>query len=508
MFKVYSKLGLILLFSYPLISTAACVDQWTRFQHDTANSGYNPCVTTITKANVSTLHLIGSAGPNAVQGSVVVKNGVVYYGDQAGILYAKNLDLSADVHPPVALAGGFPIGNTVVVTDDTIYVSNQTPDPFPHLFAFNLNLTPKVSFGGGSVVIDPTVAAGSADTLGSPVVAGNVVIIATSGTDSTTNINPNYHGSINAFNISDGSLAWRVTVSPAPFVSGGSFSTASVDENLKLIFIGTSNANILPADNLTNSLLAINYETGEIAWSHQFVHNDAWGALYPEGLDADIGAGPNLFQIRRVSSACRLGATTELVDVVGVSNKQGRYLVFERATGTPVWEADILFPTDSFAQTAAPGAAFIPGTTPFDQGTIFAPALFNNTGLRLNVLTILGLNGNSAALAESGAAGFFSTVTRIAAIDANTGAIKWRNDSTSVTSGSLTAANGMIFHNNWVGDLRVLDADTGAVLKVINVASPIGFTSFLPAPVTIAEGNVYVSTGIISFGGGVKVYSI
>lgn len=495
-----------MLFSYPMLTDACVVDEWARYLHDDSNSGYNPCVTNITKANVGTLHLIGSAGPNAVQGSVVVRNGVVYYGDQLGIFYAKNLDLSADVFPSVNL--GFPINSTALITDDTIYVATCSPQPFPALHALNLDLTPKVAFGGGSVQIDPTVDAGSSDVFSSPVIAEDVVIIATAGTDSTTNINPNYHGSINAFNIADGSLAWRFTVSPAPFVSGGSFSTVAVDTNLKLIFIGTSNANILPTNNLTDAMLAINYQTGQLIWAYQYVANDAWGALYPEGLDADIGASPNLFQMRRVASACRFGNVTELVDVVGAANKQGRYHAFERATGNLIWESNVLLPTNTFANTTAPGSAYIPGASPLASGTIYAPTLFNNSGLRLGVLSVLSANGNTDAAVEGFAAGLSSTMTTIAAIDANTGAVKWRNDSTSVTSGSLTAANGMIFHNNWLGQMRVLDADTGQLLTTITVASPPGFTSILPAPIVIAEGNVYVSTGIISFGGGVQVYSI
>lgn len=513
MSKIYIKLSLIVLFSYPAITEGCVTDQWTRYQHDNTNSGYNPCVTNITPANVATLHEIGSFMGNAVQGSVVVSNGVAYFGDQGGILYAKNLDLSADVYAPVTTTGGYPINNTVLVTDDTIYVSNGQPasptNPYPVLFAFNLDLTPKTSFGGtGSVVIDPTVNPLTADTFGSPVLAGNVVVIATAGTDSETNINPDYHGSISAFNIADGSLAWRITVSPAPLTSGGSFSTAAVDSNLNMLFIGTSNANSLPTNNLTEALLAINYLTGDIVWSYQYQKNDAWGALYPEGLDGDVGASPNLFQVRRVVALTGFGVITELVDAVGAASKLGVYRVFERATGNLIWESNILLPTDTFCQTAAPGSAFIPGASAFEQGTIYAPSLANNTGLRLNVLSILSANGNVDAAIAGGTATFGTTLTRIAAFDANTGALKWRDTSNPVTSASLTAANGMVFHNNWGGQLRVLDGDTGAVLTTITVASPVGLTSILPGPISITQGNVYVSIGIENFGGGVKVYSV
>lgn len=513
MSKSYIKLSLIVLFGYLSITEACVTDQWPRYQHDDNNSGYNPCVTNITPANVATLHEIGSFIGNAVQGSVIVSNGVAYFGDQAGILYAKTLDLSADVHPPVTTTGGYPINNSVLVTADTIYVSNGQPasptNPYPLLFAYNLDLTPKTSFGGtGSVVIDPTVNPLTADTFGSPVLAGSVVVIATAGTDSETNINPDYHGSISAFNVADGSLAWRITVSPAPLTSGGSFSTAAVDPALNMLFIGTSNANALPTNNLTEALLAINYLTGDIVWSYQYQTGDAWGALYPEGLDGDVGASPNLFTIRRVSSLCRFGATSELVDVVGVASKLGVYRVFERATGTMIWDSSVLLPTDAFAQTTAPGGAFMPGASAFDQGTVFVPSLANNTGLRLNVLSILSANGNVPAAIAGGGATFGSTITRIAAFDANTGALKWRDSSNPVTSGSLTVANGMVFHNNWGGELRVLDAATGALLTTITVASPVGITSVLPAPISITEGNVYVSMGIENFGGGVKVYSV
>src|SRR4029450_1147732 len=103
----------------------------------------------------------------------------------------------------------------------------------------------------------------------------------------------------------------------------------------KPIFIGTGQTYEQPASPRGDSLIAIRYETGEIAWVHQFTPNDVFtvaGGGPGPGADvrasADLGASPHLLS---------LGAP----DLVGVGQKNGFYHVLDRATGETVWDVQL-----------------------------------------------------------------------------------------------------------------------------------------------------------------------
>ena len=68
---------------------------------------------------------------------------------------------------------------------------------------------------------------------------------------------------------------------------------------------------------MTDSLLALELATGDVVWHRQFTAGDVFTFWNMDGPDADIGAAPNLF---------RIGER----DVVGVGDKAGHYVVFDR----------------------------------------------------------------------------------------------------------------------------------------------------------------------------------
>ena len=88
---------------------------------------------------------------------------------------------------------------------------------------------------------------------------------------------------------------------------------------------GTGNNYSEPTGPLADSILAIDYKTGELAWSRQFTAPDVFSAGNPTGKDADVGASPNLW-----SSNGRA--------LVGAGDKAGVYHALDRDTGQLVWE--------------------------------------------------------------------------------------------------------------------------------------------------------------------------
>ena len=76
-----------------------------------------------------------------------------------------------------------------------------------------------------------------------------------------------------------------------------------------------------PGDNLfSDSLVAVNCQTGQRVWHQQLVHHDLW--------DYDLPAAPVLADIR---------VDGRNIKAVVQVTKQGFAFVFDRVTGRPVW---------------------------------------------------------------------------------------------------------------------------------------------------------------------------
>ncbi|WP_164116431.1 pyrroloquinoline quinone-dependent dehydrogenase [Sphingorhabdus sp. Alg239-R122] len=148
-------------------------------------------------------------------------------------------------------------------------------------------------------------------------------------------------GTVHAFDIRTGRLKWtfdpipRDVDDPARASWAGNsadeaghanvWSTIAVDEERGLVFLPTSSASPdyyggdRVGDNLyANSVVALNGETGEVAWHFQTVHHDLW--------DYDLPAQPGLFEVWRDSKAH---------DVVAQVTKTGLVFVLDRDTGKP-----------------------------------------------------------------------------------------------------------------------------------------------------------------------------
>src|SRR2546425_788460 len=167
----------------------------------------------------------------------------------------------------------------------------------------------------------------------SPVLAGNTIVIGVASFEQGIK-KPDYtfRGSIVGLDADTGQTRWRVYTTQNDATAGAGrsvWSSAAVDEARKLVFIGTGQTYEQPASPRGDSLIAIHYKTGKVAWVHQFTAGDVFTvAGGGPGPDADVGASPNLFSIRGR-------------EVVGVGQKNGVYHVLDRQTGETVWEVQL-----------------------------------------------------------------------------------------------------------------------------------------------------------------------
>ena len=271
---------------------------------------------------------------------------------------------------------------------------------------------------------------------------------------------------------------------------GGSiYSSPSIDPTMGLIYFGTGNAapgyadHKRPGDNLyTASLIALDVETGELAWYHQITPHDIWGY--------DVASPPVVFDLKV------LGETP--VRVVAQASKSGWLYLFNRMTGKPLRRSEPFVPMNEkmfhrptpegivYAPGAAGGANWPPTAFSHDTGWLYVAGSHRPT--RLHVET-------DEADEPVAILSFLDDVElsgTLSAIDPGDGAIQWQvRTDLPVVSGSVATAGGLIFHGESNGQFIARDGkalwrfNTGAGVNAPPVTYRAGGKQF----VAVAAGG-------------------
>ncbi len=473
--RIKQSLALLTLLSMASYVQADC--NWRSLNHDHRNTRSNPCEKILSSDNVINLQELWSISGASVESAPIYENGIVYYTDIAGNLFSRDAT-TGTLLQQVNL--GSPIVGSPLVTGTTVYVATTG------LILYAIDKTNFATTVWSSVIDPAALATGQATVEASPVIIDDIVIIGVTPGEITENGNPNpvVRGSLNAFNAATGSLIWQFVPSQSFEGYGvGFWSTPAFDAKRKLLFIGTSNTLTFPAAKLSDSLIAINYKTGTVKWVQQITKNDVYGYNNPTGPDRDVGASPNLFTADPSGSS---SGSHGKKDLVGVCSKDGVYRTFDRSSGKHAWKTVI---SRSGSRVGDPSAAV--------RGCRTIYALSNeDLTYTINGPTVVeaytdDCNPEAYQTYQNGLA--FSTNTVIKALDAATGEVIWEDVSQGATFASITEANGILYHTNFVGDIRMLDAESGTVLNVIPGEA---FETANAAPITVTDGLVFVGLGI------------
>ncbi len=228
------------------------------------------------------------------------------------------------------------------------------------------------SFGvNGEVQINPGMELlwpGEFQITSPPVVVRDTVIVGSAIGDNARVEAP--AGTVRAFDVRSGEARWdfdpipRDESNPATETWKGAqppkeghanvWAPMSADEERGLVFLPTSSPSpdfyggLRPGDNRhANSVVALDAETGELAWSYQTVHHDIW--------DYDLPSQPGLYTVW-IDGRAR--------DVVAQVTKTGFVFVLDRDTGEPVLPVE----ERPVPQLAADGESLSP-TQPFPVAT-------------------------------------------------------------------------------------------------------------------------------------------
>ena len=399
--RLASSLLVIVMSSATAVSAQTRDGEWRAYSGDPGSTKYSP-LDQIDKTNVTTLRvawrrpaidpgLIKRYGApqisNNFRATPLMINGVLYSPNAVGLVEAFEAGSGRTIwiqEPPPGrdgLRGDSTRGLSYWRNGDDERLFVQRGES---LIALNARTgRPYSDFGERGVVSlafapnDKTIYRWT----GAPRICRDVVIVGSSMTDSPPNKEAP-PGDVRAYDVRSGRLRWTFHVIPRAGELGADtwqdnsfqytghanlWSLVSADEELGYAYLPLSSPTSdmygghRPGDNLfSDSLVAVECQTGKRVWHHQLVHHDLW--------DFDLPAAPILADI--TVDGRRINAVVQLT-------KQAFAFVFDRATGQPVWPIE----ERPVPQSNTPGEATSP-TQPFPS----KPPAFDRQGIGIDDL--------------------------------------------------------------------------------------------------------------------------
>lgn len=339
-------------------------------------------------------------------------------------------------------------------------------------------------------------------------------------------------GFVAAYDARTGKEAWRFTTIPSPgqpgseswsgeaWKSGGGpvWVTGSYDPDLNLTYWGVGNPgpdwnpDQRPGDNLyTDSVLALDADTGALKWHFQFTPNDAYdydSVQVPVLADIDWQGKPSkvmlwanrngfFYVLDRVTGKFLLGTPFVKVNWASGLDANGRPIQTPQPAGSPTWPGN-QGGTNWYPPSYSPRTGLFYfsawenyATIYRKETSVFQPGR-NFSGGGFTVLTPVP----GAPAVGIGRRGPINNWTdevgsgAVIAMDPHTGKPKWKVDQFDVTdAGILTTASDLLFTGGREGYFQALDARTGALLWKASLGGQI-----VTGPITFElEGKQYVS---------------
>jgi alcohol dehydrogenase (cytochrome c) len=248
-------------------------------------------------------------------------------------------------------------------------------------------------------------------------------------------------------------------------LGGGVWMAPAVDRETKTVFfvVGNPSPDLYgaerPGDNLyTNSMVAVDLDTGAKKWHYQYIAHDVWD------LDA---ASPVI-----LTEAAGKDGKMRKVAIHG--GKTGHVYVHDRATGELIRFSEAMIPQENmWVLPTKEGARMLPGA---NGGVEWSPMAINP---QLHLAYAANLHQPMTYHVEESKypggklwlGGAFKVIPsekqagRLVAVNVDTGKVAWKFDTEQpLIGGVLATAGGLVFNGEGNGLFRAFDAKTGKML--------------------------------------------
>jgi alcohol dehydrogenase (cytochrome c) len=304
-------------------------------------------------------------------------------------------------------------------------------------------------------------------------------------------------GSVDAFDAKTGKRVWSFATIPGPgepghetwggdswkHGGGSAWVTGTYDADSNTLYWGIGNpapdlvGSVRPGDNLyTDSLVALDADTGKLKWHFQFTPHDTY--------DYDAAETPMLLDLAWQGKMRKL---------VLQANRNGFFYVLDRETGEFLSGKAFVKTTWATGLDSHGRPIRAANLEPTAQGTVvcpqcsgatnwMAPSYSPVTGLfYFNVREGCDLFFSKPPIYKEGTSYWATSARaqetehqtgRLTALDPLTGRVKWKFPLySSPWAGTLTTSGNLVFAGDEDGYLMALEADTGKLLWRVNTGS-------------------------------------
>lgn len=275
-------------------------------------------------------------------------------------------------------------------------------------------------------------------------------------------------------------------------LGGGVWMNPAVDLKTRTVFfvVGNPSPDLYgaerPGDNLyTNSMVAVNLDTGAYKWHSQYIAHDVW--------DLDAVSPPILMDVKDKSG--------KMIPAVIHGGKTGHIYVHDRADGKLIRFSEAMIPQEGmWTLPTATGARMLPGA---NGGVEWSPMAINpkyRLAYALNLHQPMTYHVEPAKYpgGKLWLGGAFKVIEgekqwgRLAAMNVDTGKMAWKFDTEQpLIGGALATAGDLVFYGEGNGLFRALHAKTGKLLWEYNCGAG---ANAMPVSYTV-KGRQYVAMG-------------
>jgi alcohol dehydrogenase (cytochrome c) len=252
-------------------------------------------------------------------------------------------------------------------------------------------------------------------------------------------------------------------------LGGGVWMTPAIDRKTNTAFFLVGNPSpdlygaIRPGDNLyTDSMVAVDLETGRYKWHSQYIAHDVW--------DLDAVSPAILTQAKDASG--------RVVDVVVHGGKTGHVYVHDRNTGRIIRFSEAMIPQENmWVLPTKDGARMLPGANGGVEWSPMAVDPNTHTAYAANLHQPMTYHVEDSPYpgGKLWLGGAFKVIPseeqwgQLVAVNLDTGKIAWKQKTPQpLIGGVLATAGGLVFNGEANGWFKAFDAKTGRELWKFN----------------------------------------
>jgi outer membrane protein assembly factor BamB len=300
-------------------------------------------------------------------------------------------------------------------------------------------------------------------------------------------------GKIFAFDAKTGAKVWS-------HLSCSGEGTVQPAVNKHRLFVADGGGDLAAYDTATGAQIWCDDEGGSITSAPAV---DAGTVYITNGGDVVAVNQRNGFQHWRFTpnDFSPLTNTPAIADGIVVVTGGDSVFALDAQNGQEIWRTDLGLQDNISAPSISNGLVYVGGTELYALSESDGHIVWKNPAVGVNVTTPAIADNKVYVNSEDPEFGLH-------AFDAATGTLLWGGGIAGESVSTVTVANGVVYDLDEMGELEMLNSDTGAFIAKLKDPNGQPFANTFGAQVAVANGAIFVSAGGPNADGRVDIFQL